>query len=180
MLEFPLQPHRTGYASEPEENHMADFIADFCDTYPDTVSVLGPGFSNYGGAPMCQGSVVTIQLERNNSDLITLLRDEDGAGKVVVVDAHQEYYAIVGENLMKFAHNSGYAGIIVNGYIRDTQQIKDIPVALYALGTCPRKSIPVTQGKRDIPLSFGGAKFHPGDYVYTDTDGVIVTAKAFG
>ncbi len=58
------------------------------------------------------------------------------------------------------------------------RQIKDIPVALYALGTCPRKSIPVTQGKRDIPLSFGGAEFRPGDYVYTDTDGVIVTAEA--
>lgn len=159
---------------------MADFTSDFCDNHPEIVSVLGPGYANYGGAPLCQGEVVTIQLDRNNSDLITLLRDEDGRGKVVVVDADQAYYAIVGENLMKFAQASGYTGIIVNGYIRDTTQIKDIPVALYALGTCPRKSIPVTQGKRDITLSFGGAEFHPGDYVYTDTDGVIVTAKAFG
>jgi regulator of ribonuclease activity A len=120
--------------------------------------------------------VVTIELDRNNSDLITLLRDEDGQGKVVVVDAGQTYYAIVGENLMQFAEASGYTGIIVNGYVRDTAHIKDIPVALYALGTCPRKYIPVTQGKRDIPLSFGGVDFRPGDYVYTDTDGVIVTA----
>lgn len=156
---------------------MADFTADFCDTYPDTVTALGPGYMNFGGAAMCQGEVVTIKLERNNSDLITLLRDEDGRGKVVVVDSDQAYYAIVGENLMKFAHKNGYSGIIVNGYIRDTLQIKDIPVALYALGTCPRKSIPVTQGTRDVSLSFGGATFEPGDYVYTDTDGVIVTAK---
>lgn len=155
---------------------MADYIADFCDTHPEKVSVLGPGYSNFGGAAMCQGEVVTIQLDRNNSDLITLLRDENGEGKVVVVDADQAYFAIVGENLMKFALSSGYVGIIVNGYIRDTEQIKDIPVALYALGTCPRKSIPVTQGKRDLTLSFGGATFRPGDYVYADTDGVIVTA----
>lgn len=158
---------------------MADFTADFCDTHPDKTTVLGPGYSNYGGAAMCQGTVVTIQLDRNNSDLITLLRDEDGHGKVVVVDAEQAYYAIVGEKLMQFAHKSGFAGIIVNGYIRDTYQIKDIPVALYALGTCPRKFIPVTKGKRDIPLSFGGVEFRPGDYVYTDADGVIVTAQAF-
>ena len=158
---------------------MSDFTADFCDTYPEKVTVLGPGFANYGGAPMCQGEVVTIELNLNNSDLITLLRDEDGQGKVVVVDAQQEYYAIVGEKLMQFAQTNNYAGIIVNGYIRDTFQIKDIPVALYALGTCSRKSIPVTQGKRDIPLTFGGATFNPGDYVYTDTDGVIVTAKPF-
>lgn len=159
---------------------MADYTADFCDTYPDKVSVLGPGFSNYGGAPMCQGKVVTIELNLNNSDLITLLRDEDGTGKVVVVDANEEYYAIVGEKLMQFAEKNNYAGIIVNGYIRDTFQIKDIPVALYALGTCSRKSIPVTQGRRDIPLTFSGATFRPGDYVYGDTDGVIVTAEALG
>ena len=157
---------------------MSDFTADFCDNYPDKVSVLGAGFSNYGGASMCQGTVVTIKLDLNNSDLITLLRDEDGTGKVVVVDADQEYYAIVGEKLMQFAEKNNYAGIIVNGYIRDTFQIKDIPVALFALGTCSRKSIPVTQAKRDIPLTFGGAIFRPGDYVYADTDGVIVTAEA--
>jgi len=49
---------------------------------------------------------------------------------VVVVDAVQAYYAIVGENLMKFAHKNGYTGIIVNGFIRDTEQIKDIRLCL--------------------------------------------------
>jgi len=156
---------------------MADFTADFCDNHPDKVSVLGPGYSNYGGAAMCQGEVVTISLDRNNSDLITLLRDENGAGKVVVVDSEQAYYAIVGENLMKYAQKNGYTGIIVNGYIRDTHQIKNIPVALYALGTCSKKFIPETSGKRDVALSFGGAEFRPGDYIYADTDGVIVTAE---
>ena len=156
---------------------MGDYTADFCDTHPDKVSVLGPGFSNYGGAGMCQGEISTIWLDQNNSDLITLFRDEKGDGKVVVVDADQAYYAIVGEMLMKYAHENGYAGIIVNGYIRDTEQIKDIPVALYALGTCSRKSSPVTQGRRNIPLSFGGVEFKPGGYVYADNDGIIVTAE---
>lgn len=156
---------------------MADFTADFCDNHPDKVEVLGPGYFHYGGTRHCQGEVVTIELDRNNSDLITLLRDSDGHGKVVVVESAREYYAIVGENLMKFAHASGYAGIIVNGYIRDTEQIKDIPVALYALGTCPRKSIPVTAGKLGTALSFGGVTFRQGDYTYVDSDGVIVTAN---
>ena len=124
---------------------------------------------------MCQGEVLTIKLDRNNADLITLLKGEDGKGKVVVVDADREYYAIVGEALMGFARESQFAGIIVNGYIRDTAQIKDIPVALYALGTCPRKYIPVTQGVRDVDLSFAGATIKTGDYLYADTDGIIVT-----
>lgn len=156
---------------------MTDFTADFCDAFPEKVAVLGPGYSNYGGAAKCQGTVVTIKLHDNNSDLITLLRDEDGKGKVVIVDASQAYFAIVGEALMNFALKNNYSGIVVNGYIRDTAQIKDIPVALFALGTCSRKSIPVTAGVRDTTLSFGGVDFHPGHYVYADTDGVIVAAE---
>ena len=99
----------------------------------------------------------------------------EGSGKVVVVDVDAAYYAVVGENLMKFARQNHYAGIVVNGYIRDTAQIGDIPVALYALGTCPRKSIPPTSGERNVPVSFGGVTFTPGAYLYADTDGVIVT-----
>ena len=156
---------------------MDFFTADICDEHSDRVSVLAPGYTNYGGAQKCQGEVVTIKLDRNNSDLAAMLRDEDGTGKVVVVDVAQEYYAVVGENLMKFAHRNNYAGIVVNGYIRDTFQIKDIPVALYALGTCSRKSIPVTGGERNAPVTFGGITFTPGDYLYADTDGVIVTAE---
>lgn len=153
---------------------MTFFTADICDEYSDKASVLGPGYRNYGGASKCQGEIITIKLDRNNSDLISLLRDEDGTGKVVMVDVDRAYYAVVGENLMKFAHQNHYSGIIVNGYIRDTAQITDIPVALYALGTCPRKYIPVTSGERDIALSFGDVTVSNGDYLYADTDGVIV------
>jgi regulator of ribonuclease activity A len=156
---------------------MTFFTANICDEYSDRVVVLGAGYSNYGGADKCQGEVVTIKLDRNNSDLITLLRDVDGTGKVVVVDVDQTYYAVVGETLMNFAQQNNYAGIIINGYIRDSLQIRNIPVALYALGTCPRKYIPVTTGEEDVPLVFGGAEFNSGDYLYADTDGVIVTAE---
>ncbi len=156
---------------------MDFFTADICDDHSEEVSVLGAGYTNYGSAEKCQGEIVTIKLNKNNSDLIKLLRDEDGTGKVVVVDVDNEYYAVVGENLMNFALKNNYSGIIINGYIRDTHQIKDIPVALYALGTCPRKAIPVTRGERSVKLSFGGIEINNGDYLYADTDGVIVTAE---
>ena len=156
---------------------MTFFTADICDEHSDKVAVLGAGYSNYGGAEKCQGEVITIKLDRNITDLIPLLRDVDGSGKVVVVDVDQAYYAVVGENMMKFAQQSNYAGIIVNGYVRDVSLLSDIPVALYALGTCSRKYIPVTSGEQDVPLVFGGVEFKSGDYLYADTDGVIVTAE---
>ena len=153
---------------------MVFFTADICDEYSEKASVLAPGYRNYGGAEKCQGEIITIKLDRNNSDLISLLRDEDGSGKVVVVDVDRAYYAVVGENLMKFAQQNNYSGIVVNGYIRDTAQIRNIPVALYALDTCPRKYIPATSGERNIALHFGDIAFNSGDYLYADTDGVIV------
>jgi len=156
---------------------MDFFTADFCDEHHDITEVLSHDYKNFGGAKKCHGEVITIKLDKNNSDLIKLLRDEDGSGKVVVVDVDREFYAVVGENLMNFAKTNNYSGIIVNGYIRDTFQIKDIPVALYALGTCPRKYIPKTDGQRDVTLCFGGVEFKNGDYVYADTDGVMVTHK---
>lgn len=156
---------------------MTIFTADICDEYSDKVQILDAGYKNYGGADNCQGEIITIKLNKNNADLVALLRDEEGHGKIVVVDVEQEYFAVVGENLMKFAHKNNYAGIVVNGYIRDTFQIKDIPVALYALDTCPRKSIPVTSGERELPLSFGGVNFTQGDYLYADTDGIILAAE---
>ena len=95
----------------------------------------------------------------------------------LVVDVDQAYFAVVGENLMKFAQQNNYAGIIVNGYVRDTFQIIDIPVVLRAVGTCPRKYIPTTNGDRNVRLSFGGIDFNSGDYLYADTDGVIVATE---
>ena len=156
---------------------MDFFTADICDEHPDKTYVLDNEFKNYGAKEKICGTVVTVKLDRNNSELIKVLRDEDGTGKVVVVDVQNEYFAVVGENLMKFAAGNNYEGIIVNGYIRDTFQIKDIEVALFARGTCSRKYIPVTQGERGVELSFCGVQFNDGDYIYADTDGIILTKE---
>lgn len=156
---------------------MDFFTADICDNYFESVEVLEGGYKNFGGASKCHGEIVTVKLDKNNSELIKILKEEDGEGKIVVVDVSEEYFAVVGENLMKFAMQNNYSGIIVNGYIRDTLQIKDIPVALFALGVCPRKYIPTTKAQRDVTLIFGGVKFNNGEYLYADGDGVIVTKK---
>lgn len=156
---------------------MNFFTADLCDQYPDKTYLLDNVFKNYGGKSRVYGSVVTVKLDRNNSELIKLLRDEDGTGKIVVVDVEDEYFAVVGENLMKFASKNNYEGIIVNGYVRDTFQIKDIPVALFARGTCSRKYIPVTQGQRGVNISFCGVNFCEGDMVYADMDGIVLSKE---
>ncbi|WP_419764924.1 MAG: RraA family protein [Arcobacter sp.] len=157
---------------------MDFFTADLCDQHPDKTYLLDNEFTNYGGKEKVYGEVVTVKLDRNNSELISVLRDNDGTGKIVVVDVEDEYFAVVGENLMKFAAQNNYEGIIVNGYVRDTFQIKDIAVALYARGTCSRKYIPVTQGEIGVNISFGGVNFCEGDIVYADMDGIVLSKES--
>lgn len=156
---------------------MNFFTADICDEHPDKVHVLDNEFKNYGAKNKICAQVITVKLDKNNSELIKLLKDEDGTGKIVVVDVENEYFAVVGENLMKLAQKNNFEAILVNGYVRDTKQIKEIPVALFARGVCPRKYIPVTEGKRDIELSFCGVQFNNGDYVYADEDGIILSKQ---
>ena len=156
---------------------MSFYTADLCDEFFDKVRVLDPTFKSYGGKEKICGTIVTVKLDKNNHDLAMLLKNEEGHNKVVVVDVAQEYYAVVGENLMRFAFDNNWAGIVVNGYVRDIDQTKKYPVGLFAIGTCPRKYIPHTQGQRGIELSFEGVVFKEGDYLYADKDGIILAQE---
>ncbi|PHO10110.1 S-adenosylmethionine--2-demethylmenaquinone methyltransferase [Malaciobacter canalis] len=158
---------------------MSFSTADICDDFKDQekIQVLSPKFKNYGKKTKFQGEVVTIKLDKSNWILISTLKEEDGKGKVVVVDANQEFYAIVGDKLMDFAKNNNYEAIIINGYVRDIDVTKDIDVGLLAIGTCPQRNFEKTQGLKDVELMFEGITVNSGDYIYADCDGVIITSK---
>ena len=151
---------------------MDFFTADISDAHPDKVYVLDNEFKNYGGKQKAYGEVVTVKLDRNNNDLKNLLKDVDGTGKIVVVDAENEYFAVVGDNLAKFAVDNNYEGLIVNGYVRDITNTKNIPVGLFALGTCPKKAPIQNSGEQGIKLQFGNVSFAQDDYLYADIDGI--------
>ncbi len=156
---------------------MSFSTADFCDKYKDELQVLELPLNSYGGVDSFNGEIITIKLNNNNHDLVKMLRDEKGNGKVVVVDVAKAFYAVVGDNLMKFAYQNGWSGIVINGYVRDIKITKTIPVGLMAIGTCPRKSFENNNAKRDIELNFGGVSFRNGEYIYADKDGIIVSDK---
>ncbi len=156
---------------------MRFFTADICDTHSEKVNVLGPNFKSYAGFKKCQGEVITVKLDKNNKDLAKLLKEQKGDGKVVVVDVAEQYYAVVGDNLMKFAFENKYSGIIVNGYIRDTATVKDFDLALFAKGVCPRKYIPEQSATIGCDIEIDGVVIQNGDYLYADTDGIIISKE---
>lgn len=154
---------------------MDFFTADLCDKYQDEVQVLEPGFISYGGTSKCSGKIATVRLEDNNQELIKLLQS-DGHNKIAVVDVSARFVAVVGDKLMSLAQKNSWAGIVVNGYVRDTTNTKEFSVGLFALGTCPKKAPNPNTGEIGATLHFKGVTFQPEEYLYADTDGII-TAK---
>ena len=153
---------------------MEFYTADLCDEHKENVQVFDNIFKSYGKTSKCFGEIVTLKLDEQNGGLITLLKSE-GKGRIAVVDVSSKYYAVVGENLMKYALENNWAGIVINGYVRDIEQTSKIDVALYALGTCPRKSFKESIYEEDISLEFAGAKINAGEYLYADLDGIITS-----
>ncbi len=156
---------------------MSFSTADICDIHGKEVEIVAETLYSYGKKSSFSGEIVTILLDKDNSDLVTMLRDEQGNGRVIVVDVYARYCAVVGDTLMGYALKNGWAGIVINGYVRDTKITKDIEVGLMALGTCPRKSSKKSPSQRDIDLHFGGVSFKCGEYLYADEDGIIVSPK---
>jgi len=156
---------------------MQFYTADVCDTYKERVQVVAPQYRSYGGVEHLNGAITTLKLIHNNAALIDLL-NEPGDGRIAVVDVSAECYAVVGENLMKLAYRNNWAGILIHGYVRDTHITHTIPVGLWALGTCPRKSFETHPYQRDIPLRFSGVTFTPGHHFMADGDGIIIVDEA--
>lgn len=152
--------------------------ADLCDENQDKkIQVLSSEFKNYGGLKGFYGQIITIKLNKSNWDLLSMLRDEKGQDKIVVVDVEKEFYGVVGDKLSLFAQNNNYKALIINGYVRDTEETKKFAIGLIALGTCPLRNFEKTNGERDIELKFGGVTFNNGDFLYADEDGVIVCSE---
>jgi regulator of ribonuclease activity A len=52
-----------------------------------------------------------------------------------------------------------------------------MPLGVKALGTLPVKSVKKGVGETQVPVSFAGVEFRPGDILFADPDGVVVMAQ---
>jgi len=150
---------------------------DLSDTAPDCAA-LELQFSSYGGVRQFGGRAVTIKCHEDNS-LVKQCVGEPGEGRVIVVDGGGSLRrALVGDMLAEQASANGWAGLVINGAIRDVDEVGAIHLGVQALGTCPLKSEKRGEGQRDITVHIGGVQIAPGDYIYADNNGVIVSKHA--
>lgn len=148
---------------------------DLCDKYPD-VAVVEPMFSNFGGHDSFGGQIVTIKCFEDNS-IVKEQVDQDGRGKVMVVDGGGSLRrAMLGDMLAEKAAHNGWEGIIIYGCVRDVDVLIQTPLGIQALASHPMKTDKRGIGDLNVPVTFAGVTFRPGEYVYADNNGIIVSA----
>lgn len=154
--------------------------ADLCDDHYDDgeLQICEPIFSDFGGKSQFYGKIHTIHCFEDNSKVREAVA-RDGSGCVLVIDAGASIRcAMLGDLLAAKAVDNGWAGVIMHGLIRDSVDIAKMDLGVKALGTLPLKSVKRDLGVHDVPVSFAGVRFVPGEFVYADEDGIICSPKA--
>jgi len=151
---------------------------DLYDNYADRVRVCDPIFRDFGGHARFFGPIATVKCFEDNS-LIKAVLGEPGKERVLVVDAGGSLRcAMLGDLIAASAVEHGWRGVLLFGCVRDAVELAGMALGVKALATNPRKSEKRGEGQRDIPVSFAGVCFRPGDHVYCDEDGILVSAEA--
>lgn len=150
--------------------------ADLCDLHLEKVKVLtNIQFQSFGKKQRFSGQIQTLKCFEDNS-LVRKILGSNGKGKVLVVDGGgSPRCALLGDMLAELAVTMEWEGIVIYGFIRDSSAINKLDLGVKALGTIPLKSVKRDEGQLNIPVTFGGVTFRPGCFIYSDTDGIIVS-----
>ncbi|XLZ70845.1 ribonuclease E activity regulator RraA [Massilia sp. SR12] len=164
---------------------MTFATTDLCDENPGlledgTLSVLPPVFHHFGRRASFAGPALTLKVHEDNA-LVRATLETPGQGRVLVVDGGSSLRrALVGGQLGLLAQNNGWAGVIVDGCVRDSAELAQCDVGIMALATHPQRSAREGIGQRDIVVNFAGVRIAPGDWIYADADGILVSRQKLG
>lgn len=152
--------------------------ADLCDGHEDELQIADPVLKNFGGRRAFHGPISTVKVFEDNS-LVRDALESPGEGRVLVVDGGGSLRcALVGDSMARIAEDSGWAGMIIYGCIRDSAEIGRMSIGLKALSTNPKRSVKRGEGQWEVPVNFAGVTFRPGEYLYSDEDGLVIAARA--
>lgn len=150
--------------------------ADLVDTIGPDVRSCDLQFRQFGGRSEFAGPISTVRCFQDNALLKSIL-SRPGAGGVLVIDgAGSLHTALVGDVIAELGRSNGWAGLVINGAVRDAATLRSMDIGIKALGTNPRKSTKTGAGERGVEVTLGGVTFVPGEIAYSDDDGIIVVA----
>ena len=163
---------------------------DLCDEYKGDSTgefrVLPPVFRDFGQVKKFAGPVETVKCFEDNT-LVKAAVDSPGTvdtpqgrfGKVLVVDGGGSLRkALLGGNLGAAAARNGWAGVVIDGCVRDTAELAGHAVGIRALAPMPLPTEKRNEGQAHVAVQVQGVWVRPGDWLYADEDGIVVSTRA--
>ncbi len=152
---------------------------DLCDAQASDLGgafrVLPPVFRDFGAHGSFHGEVVTIKCFEDNS-LVKAQVDQPGLGRVLVVDGGSSLrFALLGGNLGAAAAKNGWAGVVIDGCVRDVAELAGHAVGIRALACVPMPTTKRQEGQLNVPIQVQGVWVRPGDWLYADADGMVLS-----
>ena len=146
---------------------------DISDKFPGLPCLVG--LNSYGAKSVFEGEVVTVVCPNDNS-LAKELISQKGNGKILFIDGNaSKAVALLGDNLAQQALENNWSGIVVNGMVRDVEILRSIPLAIYARGSCPKKSNKNNAGKINVDVCIDGVDVKPTFWAYGDENGILIS-----
>lgn len=154
---------------------------DLCDAHKTvddgTFRVLPPVFRDFGARRRFAGAVVTVKCFEDNTPVKAAV-ESPGQGRVLVVDGGGSLRrALLGGNLGAAAAKNGWAGVVIDGCVRDVAELAQCDVGIRALAPMPLPTERKQPGLRDLAVQVQGVWVRPGDWLYADADGIVVMAQ---
>ncbi len=154
---------------------------DLCDAHKGDTDgafrVLPPVFLDYGGRRAFAGLVSTVRCHEDNSFVKAAL-ESPGHGRVLVVDGGGSLRrALVGGTIAAAAARNGWAGVVVDGCVRDAAELAACDVGIRALALVPMPTERRGHGERDVGIAVRGVVVLPGEWLVADADGIVVMPR---
>lgn len=148
-----------------------------CDIYADTIDVVEPLLTNFGGRNSFAGEVVTVKCFESVG-LIYQVLAENGAGKVLLIDGGGSLRrALINGHIAELAVENGWEGIVVNGCVREIDILDELDIGIQAITAIPVGAGDNEEGEINAPVNFAGVTFLPEDILYADNTGIIISPE---
>ena len=148
--------------------------ADLYDERGEELDSVALQFQSLGGRSHFSGQARTIRCFQDNA-LVKATLATPGNGAVLVVDGGGSLEtALMGDMIAESAVANGWAGVVINGAVRDREAIARLDLGVKALGSNPRKSAKDGAGEMGVDVVIGGVTIRTGATIWCDPDGILV------
>ena len=149
---------------------------DLNDAHPDKVRQVMLPFQDFGAKRAFAGRIRTAVTMEDTKLVQQALFKTPGEGAVIVLDGGgSSRNALLGDLNAELLVKHGWAGIVINGVVRDAGRLAGIGLGIKALGVTPVRSAKRGIGALGVPVAFGNVLFEEGQCIYCDGDGVLVS-----